>query len=365
MGVGATVDGTITANAQTVYAGVGGYGAALVSISGTYGSVAVAFEASDDNGTTWTSVAAVRLDTMALETASGTLTNTTRAWVIPAGGFDLARARATAWTSGTAAIRITPTDEADALLSAGSGGGGGAATVADGADVAEGSTTDAAVTTNADGTLSAKLRGLVTQIGAVTASPVANTVQDRLKSLLAKLPALGTAGTASADVISVQGVASGTALPVGGVTLISNVTVAMTTHASYVSGDFVGTDATPLAFTNAVRVSGGTGILQAVRVVDEAVQSVAGELWLFASSVTCPSDSAAWSISDADAALCVGVVPISTYYASALNSIGQALNLGLPFKVTTGTTLFGAWVTRGAPTYASNNLVIALKILSD
>src|SRR5258706_477510 len=42
-----------------------------------------------------------------------------------------------------------------------SGGGGGAATIADGADVAEGATTDAAIITNATGTISGKLRGLV------------------------------------------------------------------------------------------------------------------------------------------------------------------------------------------------------------
>lgn len=42
-----------------------------------------------------------------------------------------------------------------------SGGGGGAVTIADGADVAEGFTTDAAVVTDTTGTVSGKLRGLV------------------------------------------------------------------------------------------------------------------------------------------------------------------------------------------------------------
>ena len=41
------------------------------------------------------------------------------------------------------------------------GGGGGASTIADGADVAEGATTDAAIITDTTGTLSGKLRGLV------------------------------------------------------------------------------------------------------------------------------------------------------------------------------------------------------------
>ncbi len=43
----------------------------------------------------------------------------------------------------------------------GGGGGGGPVTVADGADVAEGATTDAAVVTDVAGTVSGKLRGLV------------------------------------------------------------------------------------------------------------------------------------------------------------------------------------------------------------
>jgi hypothetical protein len=77
-----------------------------------------------------------------------------------------------------------------------------------------GLTTGTAVTTDASGTLQQYLRGLVTILGAVTASPVANSIGDRLKALLTKTPALGTAGTPSADVISVQGVASGTAQPV-------------------------------------------------------------------------------------------------------------------------------------------------------
>lgn len=41
------------------------------------------------------------------------------------------------------------------------GGGGGAVTVADGADAAEGATTDAAIVTDTTGTVSGKLRGLV------------------------------------------------------------------------------------------------------------------------------------------------------------------------------------------------------------
>jgi len=66
---------------------------------------------------------------------------------------------------------------ANPLPVTGGGGGGGAATIADGADVCEGTTTDAEVVGNNPGTISAKLRGInaalagtLTVSGAVTAT---------------------------------------------------------------------------------------------------------------------------------------------------------------------------------------------------
>ncbi len=47
------------------------------------------------------------------------------------------------------------------------GGGGGPATIADGADVAEGATTDAASSAGGTGTVSAKLRLMTTQLGTI------------------------------------------------------------------------------------------------------------------------------------------------------------------------------------------------------
>jgi hypothetical protein len=121
------------------------------------------------------------------------------------------------------------------------GAGGGAMTVADGADVTQGAIADAGVVTDANGTLSAKLRGIVIillrafQLGTpLRVDPTGSTAQpvtDGGSSLTidaaslplptgastaAKQPALGTAGTPSTDVISVQGVASGTVLPISG-----------------------------------------------------------------------------------------------------------------------------------------------------
>jgi hypothetical protein len=109
------------------------------------------------------------------------------------------------------------------LVSGTGGGGGGAATIADGADVAQGSTTDAAVTTDINATLSGKLRGLVKILGDVWDS--ANHFL-RTKLVDASGAAFGTVTnplTAVPNVLSSTsgtfngvGVSIGLAVPIGG-----------------------------------------------------------------------------------------------------------------------------------------------------
>ncbi len=176
------------------------------------------------------------------------------------------------------------------------------------------------------------------------------------------------AGSAAMGSVSVSAITAGETHigSIGGHTTISTAVIAMTTHATYASGDFVGTDSTPLTFSNCARVNAGTGWIVGALLVDAAVQSIAGELWLFDTTITPPADSAAWTISDGDAANCIGVIPFSTYYASALNSVSPAKDLAIPFVCGAGVkTLFGAFVTRGAPTYASGDLTVRLRILQD
>lgn len=64
------------------------------------------------------------------------------------------------WDSNALAPVKLVANASGALTTTG-GGGGGAVTIADGADVAQGATTDAAVISDVNGTLSGKLRGLV------------------------------------------------------------------------------------------------------------------------------------------------------------------------------------------------------------
>lgn len=129
----------------------------------------------------------------------------------------------------------------------------------------------------------------------------------------------------------------------------------------YASGDSLHT--TVISFANAVRATGGTGTIRKMVIIDKDVQSIALELWLFSATVTPAAANAAHSISDADAALCIGVIPSGTYYASALNSIAVS-SPTLPILVA-ATTLFGILVTRGTPTYTASGLTIALQISQD
>lgn len=141
-------------------------------------------------------------------------------------------------------------------------------------------------------------------------------------------------------------------------------TPTLTVHANYAAGDYVGTSATPMTFTNCARIAGGGGYIVSAMIIDGALQSVSGELWLFDSDPTPPNDSAAWTITDANALRLVGIIPVSTYYASAANSVGQSDTQNIAFRCASGSRdLFGCFVTRGAPTYADGDLTFVLRII--
>ena len=143
---------------------------------------------------------------------------------------------------------------------------------------------------------------------------------------------------------------------------ISTNTPVLTVAATYVANDYIGTSATPMTFADVVEKNGRSGFILGCTLVDYALQSVAGELWLFDTTVTPPADSAAWSISDAHAKTCIGVIPFSTYYASALNSVSQGIPAApIPFKCGAAVNdIYGCFVTRGAPAYVSLDLTFRL-----
>ena len=197
-------------------------------------------------------------------------------------------------------------------------------------------------------------------LGEVQASPTANTILDRLKVLATGLFAKGTAGTPSADVMSVQGVANGTGMAVTQPGTVVSATPTLDTSA-YAIGDCLHTAV--IEFANALPAS-HTGFVEKMVIVDALAQSQPCELWLFKSTVAPATANAAHSISDADALLCIGVISSGPYYASALNSVSIAKALSLAIN-TTGTSLFGILVTRGTPTYGAGSLTVSLLITAD
>lgn len=158
-------------------------------LSGTW-SGTVKFEGTI-NGSAWATLVGVTQKGRSVDstaTANGI-------WTVAAAGLKNVRARVTAYDSGTVVITAMMTEGTGVvgLQNPGAGGGGAASTVE------------------------------VTQIDAgdnnIGNVDVASSVLPTGAATAAKQPALGTAGSSSADVLSVQGIASGTAMPVSAAAL--------------------------------------------------------------------------------------------------------------------------------------------------
>ena len=127
-------------------------------------------------------------------------------------------------------------------------------------------------------------------------------------------------------------------------------------------GDCVHT--TILQFANATLVAGGTGTVSKFLFHDKDDQAAPGELWLFNDTVTIPAADAAWSLSDADLAKCVGVIPFGPYFDATLGQI--AVNSSVRLRYTcAATTLFGALKTLGTPTYTAPGPTVTLFVDRD
>ncbi len=113
----ATTTGNITGNAQAITINVTGYSTVGVSLGGTYSGINVSFLASKDGGVTYPYVIqAKRDDSYTVETTSGSLSNTTRAWTIPIGGYTHFEVLSTAYSSGTGAVTIIATGDNLSLM---------------------------------------------------------------------------------------------------------------------------------------------------------------------------------------------------------------------------------------------------------
>jgi hypothetical protein len=193
----------------------------------------------------------------------------------------------------------------------------------------------------------------------------------------AKQPALGTAGTPSTDVLTIQGSSSGTAVPVslaaaethvgevGSPGAVLDVTLVLDT-AVYANGDVLADTA---AVANAVRVNGGRAILQSVHVLDEDNQGVGFDIIFFDANNSLGTFNAAPTISDTNARAILGSVSIaaSDYMSLGGCRVATKAGVGLLLKAGAATTsLYIAAISRlGTPTYTASGLKLKLGMLWD
>lgn len=177
----------------------------------------------------------------------------------------------------------------------------------------------------------------------------------------------GSDGDYSALIVDAQGRQWVRPAPV---TVRIQITPTISSGSAYASGDVIGGSSASIALANAARISGGSGIVQSITVLDKTqAQRAAMDIIFFDRSVTAAADNAAVATSDGDMVYCLGVVPIGPYNTAwpgtPLNAISTLLNVGLPF-VLNGTDLHVVIVSRGTPTYGStSDLVFSFTILQD
>ena len=136
--------------------------------------------------------------------------------------------------------------------------------------------------------------------------------------------------------------------------------------AAYATGELVGGLLTISAIHGEVAGSDpkfGGGLIQSVLITDLAKQSVNKDVVFFDTNPanTTFTENAAFDPADADLVDILGVAQITTWVDFNDSSIGQALNLAIPFS---NTALYAAIVERGAPTYVStSDLTLRVGIL--
>jgi len=123
--------------------------------------------------------------------------------------------------------------------------------------------------------------------------------------------------------------------------------------AIYASGDLIGGK---LTFAGALRASTRSGYITSVTVFDQSAQAQDLEVVIFGDNPTATTftDQAALDIADADVLLIEDAVSLgsATRFAWADNGIKFVGSLSLPV-VGTGTSIYGALVSRGTPTFAA------------
>ncbi len=153
---------------------------------------------------------------------------------------------------------------------------------------------------------------------------------------------------------------------VGGYTKIVEATPAVEATPDYSAGDLLGGK---IIFANAVRGSGHhSGVIQSVVITDLDKQSINIDVLFFDTdpSNSTYTENGAHDVHDTDILNLVGVALVSDWKAFSDNSAGQALNLGIPFDLGTGTILYAVMIARGTINLGStSSITLRVSILQD
>jgi hypothetical protein len=128
-------------------------------------------------------------------------------------------------------------------------------------------------------------------------------------------------------------------------------------------------DSTVLSFTSAAVSAGGTGHVLKWMLYDDSNNGAAMDLWLFDATVTPSAEGKVHSITDADMDNCVGVLR-STEGQWMPSGGGQVMTARLapplPYKLASGTTLFGVLVSQASTaTYGASDVEVRLHVARD
>ncbi|MBY0408380.1 MAG: hypothetical protein K2Q01_11880 [Rickettsiales bacterium] len=213
-------------------------------------------------------------------------------------------------------------------------------------------------TSDLQATSNTKLDSVISNTtGLATATNQAST-NTKLDSVITNTTGLATATNQASTNTKLDTVIANTGAGPVSLTLTPTVTAG-----AYTTGMVAGGK---LSLSGAVRVSGGAGMIQSVSVSKKTALTAPYDVYFFHTDPTNSTftDNAALALNVADLPFLIGVARCTDLVDNGTPKTLQAVNVALPFKLSSGTTLFAVAVIRGAETYASTSaLVVNVSII--
>lgn len=204
------------------------------------------------------------------------------------------------------------------------GTGGGASTIANGADVAEGATTDAVVAAGAAGTVSAKLRRLTTDLDAVktsvasldTKTTTSNTGAVTISS--SALPTLAATSTKQSDGTQKTQVVDGSGNVIGSTSNALDINIKSGNSAPSASSTTAPTNSTSVAYETNRVVKASAGVLYGVTGYNSKTSTQFIQLH---NATSLPADTAVPSV--------IFTVPASSNFSLDFGRYGRYCSTGI------------------------------------